>query len=305
MESLIEACRGGKISIVKHYIDIKADLNQRNYHEWTPIYAACWNDNYEIVKMLIAEKVDLEKWCLCETSLLMVCGFGYLKSAKLLIDAGANVNCKDDRKNTPLIKSIRSIEIVKLLISAKADVDCVNLDGYTALFIACQFGYTEVAAKLISAGANINFTTSFGQTPLIIACANNRNEIAKLLIKKNADLNPVNHIGRTALAEVCWNENVELVQLLAPLVPDDQLSIIDAQFGRSAQLVAIERERRHNSRQMKLFVLAKTRDQHSSLAILPREIVEKEIGPLFLKVVNCSDERYLKLEKALQKSVLN
>ena len=71
---------------------------------------------------------------------------------KRLIEEGADVNAKDNYGNTALMWASQHgyIEVAKLLIEAGADV---NLRGTTALMIALEEGHTEIVELLKEAGA--------------------------------------------------------------------------------------------------------------------------------------------------------
>ena len=84
--------------------------------------------------------------------------------AKALIDAGAPVNGRPGDRETPLITaaSYGDAEVAKVLIEAGADIDAVSAPdsggapSSTALGHAAVFGMTEVLDVLVAAGARID-----------------------------------------------------------------------------------------------------------------------------------------------------
>ena len=74
---------------------------------------------------------------------------------RALIDAGADINAKDEAGSTALMVASEygRTEIVKLLIAAGADVNAKNELGWTALMWASRHGHTETVKLLIDAGA--------------------------------------------------------------------------------------------------------------------------------------------------------
>jgi hypothetical protein len=90
------------------------------------------------------------------TPLMLAAYFGRTDVMKLLIDAGADVNLKDNISSETALMMASSrgrVEAVRLLIGARANVNARNRDGRTALMYANGKGYSDIAKLLISAGA--------------------------------------------------------------------------------------------------------------------------------------------------------
>jgi ankyrin repeat protein len=83
---------------------------------------------------------------------------GHLNSVKKLLEAGADVNAKDDYGDTALIGASKNghTQIVKELIKEGADASAKNDNGYTALTLASMWGHIKVVRELLKAGANPN-----------------------------------------------------------------------------------------------------------------------------------------------------
>jgi ankyrin repeat protein len=72
------------------------------------------------------------------TALHYACLMGRLKTATLLLDAGADVNARDDRGMTPLFQCWWGDTVMtELLLDRGASVDVIDKDGTTPLFLAC------------------------------------------------------------------------------------------------------------------------------------------------------------------------
>jgi hypothetical protein len=137
-----------------------------------------------------------------------------LEIVAALIDAGAEINVKDNEGNTPLHFAVKRINrekfptrdyegIIRLLLDKKADIHIVNSGGATPLHTASAFRADPSAVELlIQAGANVNgkALASFGGwTPLHGAAARNSAGIVAVLLKHGADPTARDAKGLTAL----------------------------------------------------------------------------------------------------------
>lgn len=103
------------------------------------------------------------------------------------LDAGANVDTRDEGGWTPLLQASKwgHLEVCKLLIDAGADVNAINGDDWTPLLYAALHGYIEICKLLIDAGADVNAEEGNGhQTALDLAATP---EIKKLLRQYGAE----------------------------------------------------------------------------------------------------------------------
>ena len=92
---------------------------------------------------------------------------GNIEVVKQYLDAGTDVNAKDENGVTPLHQAAfgGQKEVVELLIAAGADVNAKEEDGWTPLHFAAEGGHKEVAELLIAAGAEVNVRDKWGRTP--------------------------------------------------------------------------------------------------------------------------------------------
>lgn len=103
---------------------------------------------------------------------------------RALIEAGANVNAKDDYGYTPLHRAAgRSrVYIAGMLIEAGADVNASDIFGMTPLHEAAINGDAgDVASVLIEAGADVNAKDDYGKTPLHMAAERGHADMVRLL----------------------------------------------------------------------------------------------------------------------------
>ncbi len=82
------------------------------------------------------------------------------------------------------------------MISKGARVQDKTKKGFSALFLASQYGHIQIVDLLISKGANINDRNSFGYSALIAACRENGHlDVIKLLLSKGANMHDRTNSG--------------------------------------------------------------------------------------------------------------
>ena len=143
-----------------------------------------------------------------------------IKTIKLLIKRGANVNIQDKSKRTPLHRAVEKVlvEVVKVLVDAPGiDVDKENRYGETPLYVASGYGHTKVVKALVAApGIDVNRADKKGRTPLHMASNRGRTEVVKeLLAAPGIDVNKAeNEFSTTPLFTASVRGRTEVVKLL-------------------------------------------------------------------------------------------
>ena len=202
-EALIKSCLWGHWDVVKWLGGHTAANVNYNGELWTPLRAACINDQLDIVKYLV------------ETCY-------------------ADVNLRDRRGNTSLTIACSnvSMSVSMYLLCEVSDLD-VNIadsdgntglhlavwrskDSYTQLHEACGYrgDVTEVLRLVYVRGHKINVLDNIGYTPLHLACFNGHSGIVETLMLAGADKTITNDKRETP-AQVAESEgHSELLKLL-------------------------------------------------------------------------------------------
>lgn len=115
-----------------------------------------------------------------------------LKTVKLLIDKGVNINQRIDCSGKTALHyaAIKNLpEIVQFLIDHKADIDSTNYWGTTPLMLAVQDNNMQAMEILLNNKADVNATNNQGRSPLQIAAEYGHSDAATALLKAHANPN--------------------------------------------------------------------------------------------------------------------
>ncbi len=121
------------------------------------------------------------------TPLGLACYFGHEEIARYLLLKGAEVNLPSTNSFQvyPLHSAVaaNNLDITKILLEAGAEVNIRQQAGFTPLHAAAQHGNIEMLILLLEAGADVGARNDAGLTPSYLATERGFHDIARILVE--------------------------------------------------------------------------------------------------------------------------
>jgi ankyrin repeat protein len=131
-----------------------------------------------------------------------------------LLQAGADIEARNDKGHTPLILASYNGQAAatELLLESGADVDEADTSrGNTALMGTAFKGFDDIADLLLNAGAEVNRRNNAGQTALMLAALFNRHRLVDRLLELGAIADLCDDAGNCALSLARAQANEEMI----------------------------------------------------------------------------------------------
>ncbi|HET6890438.1 MAG TPA: ankyrin repeat domain-containing protein, partial [Pyrinomonadaceae bacterium] len=157
-----------------------------------PVVKAARNDEFlEMLAVLTRENVNARDKATGATALEHAIRNGNREMLQALISVGADVNSRNESKETVLMMlgEEATADMVWDLIHAGAKLELKDDVGDTALMEAATVNNLSVLQTLLHAGAKVNVKNDEGQTALMLAASNDMMKNVKALIAAGADMN--------------------------------------------------------------------------------------------------------------------
>lgn len=187
-----------------------ADANVKSHYGDMPLHKTRDGGVAEVLLRHKAniEAMNLDGW----TPLYQAVFLGRIDVARVLLAAGANSNAQDGDEFALLHRAAQgSVNLVRLLLLYKADINIKTKNGYTPLQLALRRSKNKTIVEILLAHkADVNSKDVAGNTVLHETASRGEIDTAKLLLEHKADVNAENDEGQTPLddAETCEQTKV-------------------------------------------------------------------------------------------------
>jgi ankyrin repeat protein len=144
------AVRNGRVDAARELIRQGADVDEPAHYSLTPLANAAERGNVAMVKLLLKSGAKVNAAPDGYTPLMRACFGGRPKTARLLIDAGADPNLRrhDGQRALHFAAKQGSLACVKLLLKAGADAGALAYEKDTALSYAQLYEHSEIVEVL-------------------------------------------------------------------------------------------------------------------------------------------------------------
>ena len=223
--ALFKACATGHTELVQELI--KKHANTRYcQNEVSCIHSAAYTGRADIVEILIKDqgtnlKLNEIDSLMERTPLLAALAGGQFDAAKILLDAGADMNVKDRHGFTILHYIALENLGEKLFLDAiprlrKEFVDVPNLAGVRPLHFVARQGWLDATKWLLQLGADPLAEDENFWTPLYEAARSGQNHVVQYMISQNIDYSSELQTtsGSTLLHAASRRCDYETVQLI-------------------------------------------------------------------------------------------
>ena len=230
------AAAEGHLEILKVLLEAGAQLDSVTWFNSTALADACYMGQEKCAEMLIKAGANVNMpigECGTSTTLIAAAMGGNEKCVELIIKTGVDVNAPGRDGDSALHEAAKNADCKSLdvLLQAKADVNEINEEGYTALMFAVYFLLSEEKQIL---------RENLGEEAAFDRCYN----ATKLLLKAGAD------VHGEAMGNTVWNavkrKNLKCVELLYQAGASIEGSISDDIPRKESSLKHLCREKIRN-----------------------------------------------------------
>ncbi|KAJ3104859.1 Serine/threonine-protein kinase plk1 [Phlyctochytrium bullatum] len=165
-----------------------------------------------VSKLSQRRKIDLDRTC---TPFHVAAYHGYAAVCRVFLEAGADVNCRDNYDETPFIYAAYRghVSVVKVLAEKGADFEARGALAEALLHRAVEEGHVDIVRLLLDRGADFDCRNNNKMSPLMVAARPGRLSVAQVLVESGADVHARDMSGKTPLHWAA-SSHVDIVRFL-------------------------------------------------------------------------------------------
>ena len=186
---------------------------------------AVFYDLEAVVSFLIDAGADIEvRDQELRTPLITAVACNHAGIVKMLVAHGANLNARDMLDHTPLFVAARCnrVNILVILAESGADLMPQDKDGWVPLTLAATLGHLDIVNVLLARGVEANQPDGKGHTAMSLASIAQRNSIVDLLLEYGATPEPQNTDSNENEALKNQRSQVEITSGFSSILPIEQ-----------------------------------------------------------------------------------
>lgn len=220
---LCQICEAGEKDIAIILLKYGAHVNRISKQDKSaPIHKAAYHGHSHIIKLLIKNRANIDKFDLEEhTALYIACKEGKLDVVKILLKGKADINGLNNFTSFHHLPQYIAYkndhrEVVDYLLQHVNNYTQSD-EKYTFLFTACLIGDVKGVNFLLNHDNlifNIDWKMPNGNTALCIACKRDDPIVVELLLSKKPNVNICVFNGETPLSFACRRGNTDITKLL-------------------------------------------------------------------------------------------
>jgi uncharacterized protein len=200
------ACTNGSAAVIRKLLDAGADPNAADSGGEAALMTATRSGNIDAVKALLQRGADVKaKDALTQqTALMWAVRSNFPAGVQIMLEYGAEINARTRTGKTPAIRppgaggGSHGVGIVRSGWHEQG-FQGETPGGMTPLLYAARDGRIDITRILIAAKADVQQADVNGITPLLMAITNNHLDTAKFLLENAAAPNAADWWGRTPL----------------------------------------------------------------------------------------------------------
>ena len=218
---LLHACSSGALEVVKMLVEAGAGVRVTDITEWTCLMFAADCGHTETVRYLVGlpevdvNQQDSEDWTALHHA-RRDADVVKVDIVQVLIDAGADIEMKDDDGFLPLHYAceLGTLDVVKIFARLGA-VCAADYTGHACLSLAAESGHTETVRYLLCLPeVEVNYREVDGKTALHCAVRKNHSDVVQVLINVGSDIDTKDNKGNSPLHDACNNGLIDIVKML-------------------------------------------------------------------------------------------